>query len=58
MATGTRLHRKSMAAREADNELRKKYAAPDAVVEPLGEVKRQRKVAVYKPRKHRSGEQV
>lgn len=51
MATGTRLHRKSQSAREADLALRKKYAAPDAVVEKLGEVKRQRKVAVYKPRK-------
>ncbi len=51
MATGTRLHRKSQAARQADLELRKKYASPDVVVEPLGEVKRQRKVAVYKPRK-------
>ena len=57
MATGrSRADRKSEAARKADVELRKKYADPNKVVEPLGEVKRQVKVAEYTLRPTKRGD--
>lgn len=56
MGNRTRGMRKIDAARKVTDDLRKQYATTGPT-EPLGEVKRQRKVAVAKVRKSRSGEQ-